>query len=378
MKPILKSLKLYWEIGTSRYEVFPATDAADIHACIQVLEEVRRKELNRVNGNSVLNSHALSGAGHQYALMACRDTKSGTIIGCMRVTPATEIMDTPAGRAEYSLDHIPDVYVKNLYIFTRLAVLKPYRKTAAALVLMAETMVYLAEAGAQGVLMACEPNLYAMYLHIGLRPIGPLHNSPSGGYRVPMILLIDEKYFRSINSPVIRWIKRVEPWRYEDIIRWFREWYQESNTSHFGISMLEDAGVDSKIYEMLTSGFSEAGCRAFMKNAMVIQCQEGDLLIAEQDGSKGLGIVISGKVGVVIRGKALSYLQPGDLFGEIAFVLNTLRTASLVAEAPDTRVMLLSPSAYNRLEDEHDKKCLWRNVATLLAQRVLASDKLLT
>lgn len=83
-------------------------------------------------------------------------------------------------------------------------------------------------------------------------------------------------------------------------------------------------------------------------------------------------------VKVVIDGKAHVRLQPGELFGEIAFVLDTRRTASLIAAAPDTRILLFSTSAYQRLEEESDKATLWRNLAQVLAQRVLVNNKLFT
>lgn len=378
MANIFGNIKHYWDIRTKRYEVFPATDPADVQSCMQVLEEVRKKELNRVAGASVLDSHAFSGEQQEYILMACRDKKIGAIIGCMRLTPASEMSSVPASREEYSMDSIPEAHLKTLYIFTRLAILKPYRKTPAALVLMAESMVHLVGKGSKGALLACEPNLYAMYQGLGMRPIGPLHNSPSGGYRIPMIFLVDEEHTRAVKSPALPWVKKMGPERFKDINQWFREWYQQYNVYHLGISMLEDAGLDPKVYEVLTIGLSDAGRQGFLKNAMVIQCQENDVLVAEKDGSKSLGIVLDGMVSVVIEGKGLVQLKPGDLFGEIAFVLDTLRTASLVAVKPDTRILMFSASAYYRLDEAADKICFWQNLARVLAQRVLVSNKLMT
>ena len=37
-----------------------------------------------------------------------------------------------------------------------------------------------------------------------------------------------------------------------------------------------------------------------------------------------MGIILSGEVRVVIEGKTLIQLEPGELFGKIAFILNTL------------------------------------------------------
>ena len=84
---ILTALNAQLDLWLDRYQVFFATDPADVQGCLDVLEEVRRKELNRVAGSSVLASHALDAKG-DIRLAACRDAKNGKIIGCMRITPA--------------------------------------------------------------------------------------------------------------------------------------------------------------------------------------------------------------------------------------------------------------------------------------------------
>ena len=378
MAKLFDKLKFYWDLSTKRYQAFPATDPADVQACVEILEEVRKNELNRVAGASVLESHAFAGEKLDYTLMACKVAKTGEIIGCMRITPAVYAKTVPASRTEYALDSIPEEFLKSLQIFTRLAVLKPYRKTPAALILMAASVVQVLKAGGQGALIACEPNLFTMYQRLGLRPIGSLHNSPSGGYRIPMLFLPDEKYLKAIKSPALRWAKGVDFNRFEAIIQWFRNRSEGLHLSHLGMKPLESAGLNPKVYQILTEGLSQRGNQAFLQNALVIKCQENDVLVAEEDGGKGLGIVLKGKVEVIVEGKTLVRLDPGELFGEIAFVLDTRRTASLIAAAPDTQVLLFSTSAYQRLSDEADKTTLWRNLARVLAKRVLTSDKLIS
>lgn len=192
-----------------------------------------------------------------------------------------------------------------------------------------------------------------------------------------MIFLNDGEYLRSINSPVLRWTEKMESPRFEGINQWFHEWHQENDIFHLGIKRLEDAGLDPAIHAVMTNGLSEAGRKAFLRNALVIACQDNDMLIAQEDGGKSLGLVLNGEVKVVIEGKALFRLKPGELFGEIAFVLDSKRTASLEAGKPDTQILLFSATAYLRLGAEADRTCFWRNLARVLAQRVLASDKLL-
>jgi hypothetical protein len=220
---LVKSLSAQWDLWLKRYKAFIVTDEEDIQACANVLEEVRRKELNRVAGESVLDSHAFSGEAVDYRLAACRDTRTNEIIGCMRLTKAQDAKSIPSSRDEYHLDLLEDELLKDMIIFTRLAILRPYRKTPAALVLMCFCFADTLEEGGQGVLMSCEPNLFPMYKRLGLRPIGPLHNSPSGGYRIPMICIPDLDYLKAIRSPCIPLLKSVDFTQYYGVRQWYRD-----------------------------------------------------------------------------------------------------------------------------------------------------------
>ena len=102
------------------------------------------------------------------------------------------------------------------------------------------------------------------------------------------------------------------------------------------------------------------------------------MLITENDGGKAFGFVRKGLVKVVIGGKTVVLLGEGDIFGEIAFILHTRRSARVVAASPDTEVVLFSESALNDLEKDADRAIIWRNLARVLAQRVVVTNKLLT
>lgn len=367
----LDQLARYWELAGGRYQILTVESEADHRACMEVLDTVRRLELNRVAGSSVLESHAFAGEQLPFRLTGCRDTKTGQMIGCLRITAAREAYKVQASREEYMLDGIPEVFRNQLSIFTRLAVLKPYRKSPAALLLMAESTLSVLHEGGLGAVLTCEPNLYTMYRRLGLRPIGALHNSPSGGYRLPLIFIPDLPYLESIKSPAVRWKKGLDLSRYDAVCAWYHRFMQAGSARQIGLSdYLPEEDADHR-YEILTEGMSEKGRKAFLQNALVVHCHAGDVVLAEQDGSNSLGIILKGKAEVVAHGKKLATMEEGQVFGEMALVLNTRRTASIVAAEEDTEIMLCSPSAYQRLEKDADKACFWQNLAKVLAQRVL-------
>ena len=126
-----------------------------------------------------------------------------------------------------------------------------------------------------------------------------------------------------------------------------------------------------KLDEFLTAGISKEARKVFLKNAVQIKCQLNDVIIAEDDGGKSIGIVKDGSINVVKGGETIVELQKGDVFGEIAFVLNSKRTATLTAAEEDTEVVLFSVSAIKRLESDSDKIIVWQNLAKILAERLV-------
>ena len=83
-----------------------------------------------------------------------------------------------------------------------------------------------------------------------------------------------------------------------------------------------------------------------------------------------MGFVLQGAVQAEIGGRVVSVLGEGEMFGELAVVLNTTRTATLIAAGDDTRVLMLSQTCLDRLENPDDRTQVWRNLAQVLATRV--------
>lgn len=377
MATLIKSLSFKWDIWTRKYIFFVAETKQEIDACIHILEEVRRKELNRVVGESVLDSSAFAGKKTDYALVACKDKKTGEVISCMKITNAQELKGVPASCAEYHLDQFDKALIPKLEIYTRLAVLPAYRKTPAGFVTMLNSFQHTLKNGGLGVLMSCEPSLLSMYHGFGLRPIGPMHNSSSGGYRIPMILFPDLEYFKKINSPFLPWSKQVDFSIYEPIQNWYDKLVQESGGIEIGATFYNYKLDKKHIHHLLTDGMSKKGMDAFLKNTLLIECSEDDVLMAANDGGKAFGIVRKGRVKIIIDEQVTVYLHPGDIFGEMAYVLGTKRTADVVADQEGTEVILFSVSAIKRLENESDKVVIWQNLAKILARKLALTNELI-
>ena len=155
-----------------RYEAFPVRDEGTRAGVLQVLDEVRRKELKRVHGRSALESAAFVDADVRYQLYAVKDKQKHQVVGCIRITTADQIAAIPESREEYHLDKFPPALLARTQVFTRLAILQAYRKTAASLVLFRQLYDDALAGDTLATLLSCEPGLYAGYLRLGFRPLG--------------------------------------------------------------------------------------------------------------------------------------------------------------------------------------------------------------
>jgi len=74
-------------------------------------------------------------------------------------------------------------------------------------------------------------------------------------------------------------------------------------------------------------------------------CPTGTVLLNEGDQANSLYILIKGRLEVIKGGKKINEIsEPGALFGELAFLLGTVRNASVVSAAAETRYLCLPNS----------------------------------
>jgi hypothetical protein len=353
-----------------RYEAFPVRDEGTRAGVSQVLDEVRRKELKRVHGRSALESAAFVDADLRYELYALKDKQKDQVVGCIRITKADQIASIPESREEYQLAKFPLALLARTQVFTRLAILQPYRKTAASLVLFRQLYDDALAGDTLATLLSCEPGLYAGYLRLGFRPLGGVHQSSSGGFRIPMVHIHhDGEHLRRIRSPLFRQLARVEGPLSQEAVQWYRMLEAREGPIDPGVAFYADDSAHDA-HAALTRGLSNAGRAQLLRNAMEVKCRPGDAVLRVGDGGRCMGFVQRGAVQVEVGGRVVAVLGEGELFGETAVVLGTTRTANVSAIGDDTQVLMLSQTCLDRLNNPADVTQVWRNLAQVLAKRV--------
>jgi hypothetical protein len=354
-----------------RYAAFPVRDDAARAGVMHVLDEVRRKELKRVRGRSALESAAFVDADVQYDLYAVTDTKKDQIVGCVRLTTADQLLGIPDSRAEYHLDKFPPALLKRTQVFTRLAILPPYRKTAASLALLRRLYDDALASGVLACLQSCEPGLYPGYLRLGFRPLGGVHQGAWGGFRIPMVAIVhDMEHARRVRSPLLAQFARITPPVPQDAMEWYRALEAREGPIDPGVAFFADDAEQEEVHAQLTRGLTRAGRAALLRNAIEVRCAHRDLVLSAGDGGRSMGFVQQGVVQVENGDSVLAVLGQGELFGEMAVILDAPRTANVVAVGDDTRVLMLSQHCLERLQNPADVAQIWRNLARVLATRL--------
>jgi len=373
-KSLINTLSLQWDLWIGQYRAFFPTNEEDLKACAAVMKATDTANSPKMTG---VSSDYGEGQDNKVQLAACQDTYSGEIIACLQLVDAFSPKDDGNQDQQYHLDFFGGERLSHLAIISRLEILPEYQKTAAAPVLMSHCFVEILKAGGQALLMSCAPENFSQYKRLGMRPIGPLRKTAQGDFQLPMILLPDRDYLSVIHSPVLPLIRGIDFSRYQTLCQWYYELVRENSELQIGSALYSTDENDFKEHLTITEGLSEKGREAFLKNALVKKCKEEEVLMKEDEGGETFGFVHQGMLKVMIGDETVVLLGEGDLFGEIAYILHTKRSARVVAASPDTEVVLFSETAVNRLENESDRTVIWRNLARVLAQKVMMTNKLL-
>ncbi len=126
------------------------------------------------------------------------------------------------------------------------------------------------------------------------------------------------------------------------------------------------------------SNFQTEQLRGMLKLSKIRKYEPGELIIEEGKYDSWVYFLVSGKVRVVKHGTEINILdQTGDVFGEMAILDSTARSASIYAI--DETVCLATDSSYLDRLSESDRiafTCvLYHIFAELLSNRLRAMDE---
>ena len=229
---------------------------------------------------------------------------------------------------------------------------------------------------------ACEPHLLSLYLGQGHRTYAPRNiSSPESGYLIPIVMVAEDiEYLRSIHAPRLETVKdfgadaRV-PACVDRLIAWGGGILSERLTSHPKYWGEVHAAIDELAENRLSAldGLTEEEAARCLGKSNIIECRAGDRVLKKGGVSRNMFVVLDGTLEVRDGEKLLRVLSPGDVVGEIAFLLERPRTADVYAATDDVRILSLSESTLRKMiESDSDVAAhLLLNISKILCLRIV-------
>ncbi|WP_447977147.1 cyclic nucleotide-binding domain-containing protein [Candidatus Nitrospira bockiana] len=234
----------------------------------------------------------------------------------------------------------------------------------------------------------CHPRLLPLYSRLGYRIYRPGFNHPKYTYVVPMVLVLDDcEYLEKIGSPFA--VVAQDYPRSTEGTELLLERFQDVATEVqpavcdaeefwdlFKCRLLALDRPDGTVD--ILDRLNEEEMKLVISAGHVVSCREGDVVLCVNDPGRELFVILSGifEVSGTIDGPfgpvgVWKLLRAGDTFGEIRFLTEHIRYASVTARS-DARVLVLNSKALDRLMTGAPRVAakLYRNLARLVVSRL--------
>ena len=99
-------------------------------------------------------------------------------------------------------------------------------------------------------------------------------------------------------------------------------------------------------------------------------------MLKEGGSSHNLFLVLDGRLEGRHKGRLMNVLEPGDVFGEMAFLLELPRQSDVFAAAPGARILSLSDGTLHKLMAEEPALAakLLLNISRMLCGRLIKAN----
>lgn len=229
---------------------------------------------------------------------------------------------------------------------------------------------------------ACEPHLLSMYLGQGCRTFAKKNiNSAEAGYLIPIVTVVEDvEYLRRIGSPLAETTRDYgEDARIPACVEHLidsssvmsqrlsqpAEYLRESHGALRELAQHRVAALD---------GLSEEEAARALGRSNIIRCSAGDRVLKKGGVARNLFVVLEGTFEVRDGEEFIRVLSPGDVFGEMAFLLERPRAADVYA-VTDGRILGLSEGTLRKAiaSDPDVAARLLLNLSKMLCHRILES-----
>ena len=304
-------------------------------------------------------------------------------VACLRMTRIDRLPADSRWRALFECSDFP-VPESQQAMLSRMVVRADHRASLVAPKLLAAAYDSFRAEGGELIFLRCTANLVPLYEVMGCRRYKAGSDDGDAGFRVPMVMVAgDWTYFEAVKSPLLENVQMHAP--NVTLGDWFEGRFPEhsrpasvrvlgkeqfllsfaARLNDPSIPLLDDLDGDEKEHLFLSAGHRDV--------------KAGETILSKGDTGTEMYLIIEGAVEVTEspRGqrRVLTTLGAGQMFGEAAFLMQTLRTADVTAIA-DSQLVVLDVDGFTRLGDTHPTVAMkvLRNLCRSLCLRLYAHN----
>lgn len=281
--------------------------------------------------------------------------------GTLRAVLGSDGPIPPVLHEEFHLERFIDLVAPERMLFlSRFLVHADYRQTDVTVNLIRGLQSIWEEQRPELVFGDCEPYMLAFYDALGFRTYCSPYNTVNMDLLYPLVLVVDHEYLEGIGSPLLEWgardlpepaalaalrerVPAIAPARPLDLQG--DEWAAEFER------LSSDRGGDGSIF----AGLRKDEVDALLARSQVLDLEPGALLIRRDNVSRNMYVVLDGALEIFDGERMIRTCGKGEVVGDVAFLLRSLRTADAIAGPDGARVVGISERALHKLIESQSR-----------------------
>jgi hypothetical protein len=228
----------------------------------------------------------------------------------------------------------------------------------------------------------CEPHLLNLYLGLGHRTYAKRNvNSPEAGYLIPILFVPEDlAYLRRLNSPLADYLKDFGD---DSRIPACVERIMTDGSAVLSNRLTSSEAYWGRVYGALSElesrrisafdGLDPADASRCLGKSNIIECRAGDRVLKRGGVARNIFVLLDGTLEVRDGERLVRILSKGDVFGEMAFLLEQPRSMDVYAATDGVRVLSLSETELHRMIEGEPAIAaqLLLNISKMLCMRLL-------
>ncbi len=225
---------------------------------------------------------------------------------------------------------------------------------------------------------ACEPHLLSLYLGQGRRTYSTRNiNTPEAGYLIPLVAFPQgPEVLRGVGARtgadgMTECVEQILTGAGGAVMSPLMTG-PDDYASHLRAAMHEIEAQDISAFH----GFTDEEVERCLGHSNVIECAAGDRVLKQGGVARNVFVVLDGTLEARDGETVIGVIGGGEVFGEMAFLLERPRTHDVYAASDSVRVLSLSESTLRKMitVDPTVAAKLLFNVARMLSVRVLRAS----